>query len=225
MAHCVCPWWIGYLLVSPVRKWLGQDPLEILSPYIREGMTVLEPGPGMGFFTVPLARLGGSSGRVIAVDMQPKMIQALKHRAAKANLLDRIDARVTSADTMGTSDLIGNVDFVLAFAMVHEFPDAKKFFAEAAQALRPGGTLLLAEPRGHVPDKAFERGLAAAAAVGLASTAEPAISRSHAALLRKDSAREVRPFSADDSVESPTSRKVGQKWGTLVYLRFSGSIS
>ena len=87
MAHRVCPWWIGYLLVSPIRKWLGQDPVEILSPYVREGMTVLEPGPGMGFFTIPLARLVGSSGRVIAVDMQPRMIQGLMRRAAKAKLL------------------------------------------------------------------------------------------------------------------------------------------
>jgi SAM-dependent methyltransferase len=186
MAHRVCPWWIGYLLVSPIRRWLGQDPVEILSPHIREGMTVLEPGPGMGFFTVALAHLVGISGQVIAVDLQPKMIAVLKRRAAKANLLDRIDARVVSPDTMGVGDLQGKVDFVLAFAMVHEFPDAARFFAEAAKALRPGGTLLLAEPRGHVSDNNFDRELAAAAAVGLASTARPVISRSHAALLRKE---------------------------------------
>jgi SAM-dependent methyltransferase len=185
MAHRVCPWWIGYLLASPLRHWLGQDPVEILSPYVREGMTVLEPGPGMGFFTIPLAHLVGPSGRVIAIDMQPKMIEGLKRRAAKASVLDRIDARVTSAETMGISDLQGKVDFVLAFAMVHEFPDAAKFFAEAAQALKPGGTLLLAEPRGHVSDEAFDRELAAAAAVGLGSSARPVISRSHASLLRK----------------------------------------
>src|SRR5215468_3860259 len=172
MAHRVCPWWIGYLLASPIRKWIGQDPVQILSPYVREGMTALEPGPGMGFFTVPLARLVGSSGRVIAVDMQPKMIAGLKRRAAKANVLDRIDARVSSAGTMDIGDLEGKVDFVLAFAMVHEFPDAAKFFAEAAQALKTGGTLLLAEPRGHVADQAFDRELAAAAAVGLAPTAK-----------------------------------------------------
>jgi hypothetical protein len=44
MAHRVCPWWIGYLLASPLRRWLGQDPAKILSPYVREGMTILEPG-------------------------------------------------------------------------------------------------------------------------------------------------------------------------------------
>ena len=96
--HRVCPWWIGYLLASPMRRWLGQDPIKILTPYVHEGMNVLEPGPGMGFFTIPLARLVGASGKVIAVDLQPKMIASLKKRAAKVKVLDRIDARVTSAD-------------------------------------------------------------------------------------------------------------------------------
>ena len=44
---------MDYLLASPLRKWLGQDPEKILRPYVHEGMTVLEPGPGMGFFTMP----------------------------------------------------------------------------------------------------------------------------------------------------------------------------
>jgi ubiquinone/menaquinone biosynthesis C-methylase UbiE len=185
MAHRVCPWWIGYLLASPVRRWFGQDPVEILSPYVRAGMTVLEPGPGMGFFTIPLARLVGPSGRVIAVDLQPKMIESLKRRAAKADVLDRIDARVTSAETMGLGDLEGTVDFTLAFAMVHEFPDAKYFFAEVARASKQNARVLLAEPRGHVRDDAFATELAAVAATGLSVSERPAIKRSQAALLFK----------------------------------------
>ena len=185
MAHSICPWWIGYLLASPVRRWLGQDPAQILSPYIHEGMTVLEPGPGMGFFTIPLGRLVGSSGRVVAVDVQPKMIEGLKRRAAKANLLDRVDARVTSVETMGITDLEGKVDFTLAFAMVHEFPDAARFFAEVAHASKQNARVLLAEPRGHVSEKAFSEELAKADAAGLAVAERPAVSRSVAALLFK----------------------------------------
>ena len=56
MAERVCPWWLGYLLASPVRRWMAENPESLLAPYVREGMTVLEPGPGMGFFTLPLAR-------------------------------------------------------------------------------------------------------------------------------------------------------------------------
>jgi SAM-dependent methyltransferase len=185
MGHSVCPWWIGYLLLSPVRRWLGQDPIKILSPYIREGMTVLEPGPGMGFFTLPLAELVGASGRVIAVDVQPKMIEALERRAAKAGVADRIDARVTSGKTMGISDLEGKVDFTLAFAMVHEFPDAGHFFAEVAQASKPKARVLLAEPRGHVGKEAFAAEVAVAATTGLEVIEHPTIRRTQTALLFK----------------------------------------
>ncbi len=65
MPERVCPWWLGYFLASPIRR-LWQNPAQILRPYVREGMTVLEPGPGMVFFTLELARLVGpfrQSGR------------------------------------------------------------------------------------------------------------------------------------------------------------------
>src|SRR5262249_29952561 len=80
--HKLCPWWVGYLITSPFRK-LWQNRALILESHIRAGMTVLEPGPGMGFFTLEIAKLVGSSGRVVAVDVQPQMIEGLKRRAAK----------------------------------------------------------------------------------------------------------------------------------------------
>ena len=73
MAERVCPLWVGYLLASPIRKLL-QNPKKILSPYIEEDMKVLDIGCAMGFFSIPLARLIGSNGKVICVDMQKKMI-------------------------------------------------------------------------------------------------------------------------------------------------------
>lgn len=180
MSNRVCPWCLGYLLASPVRGWM-QDPNEILKPYVREGMTVLEPGPGMGFFTIPLARMVGSSGHVVAVDLQPRMIDGLKRRAAKASVLDRVDARVSPAESMGVGDLASAVDFTLAFAMVHEFPDAEKFFNEVAAASKRGAQLLLAEPRGHVNDEQFATELSSAAEAGFEVVSRRVIRRSHGA--------------------------------------------
>jgi SAM-dependent methyltransferase len=182
--HRVCPWWLGYLLACPLRRF-AHDPVAILSPHVREGMTVLEPGPGMGFFTLDLARMVGASGRVVAVDIQPKMIAALKRRLARAGLLERADVRQVQPDSMGLADLTGTVDFALAFAMVHELPAADRFFAETARALKPGASLLLAEPAGHVTAPQFEAELALAAAVGLRPVERPSIRKSHAALLEK----------------------------------------
>jgi ubiquinone/menaquinone biosynthesis C-methylase UbiE len=184
MGHRICPWWLGYVLASPLRRLL-QDPAAIIKPYVREGMTVLEPGPGMGFFTLEMARQAGPSGRVVAVDVQPRMIAGLKRRLAKAGLLERTDTHLASSDSLGLQDLRGNVDFVLAMAVVHEMPSSSRFFAEVAQAMKPGATLLLAEPSGHVNKAAFETELQDAAAAGLEVAGRPVIARSQAALLKK----------------------------------------
>jgi tRNA A58 N-methylase Trm61 len=184
LGHRICPWWLGYVLASPLRRLL-QDPAAFLKPYVREGMTVLEPGPGMGFFTVELARQVGPSGRVIAVDVQPRMIGGLKRRLAKAGLLKRTDVRLAPSDSLALQDLRGKVDFVLAMAVVHEMPSSRRFFEEVAETMKPGATLLLAEPSGHVKKDAFEAELQEAAAARLEVTDRPAIRRSQAALLKK----------------------------------------
>ena len=184
MPHSVCPWWVGYLLASPLRR-LMYDPAKILAPYVREGMTVLEPGPGMGFFTLELARRVGPSGRVVAVDIQPKMLDRLKRRAAHAGLLAQLDIRLAQPDSMCLTSAAGTVDFVLAFAMVHEMPSAIKFFQETAQAMKPGASLLLAEPAGHVKPVLFEAELASAAQAGLHVSDRLVIRRSLAAVLMK----------------------------------------
>lgn len=184
MGHRVCPWWLGYFLISPLRR-LQVNPHQLLSSLVREGMTVLEPGPGMGFFTVPLARLVGSTGRVVAVDVQPKMIRKLKRRVAKAGLESRVEPRLVAADSMGISDLRGGVDFILAFAVVHEMPSAGSFFAEVSAACKSGARLLLVEPAGHVKDEEFEVELRDAAQAGFRVLERPHIGHSQAALLQK----------------------------------------
>lgn len=182
MSPTVCPWWAGYLLVSPLRR-LAQDPAAILAPFVREGMTVLEPGPGMGFFTLEAARRVGPGGRVIAVDLQPRMLAALRRRAARAGLADRIEAREARPESLGIEDLAGRVDLVLALWVVHELPDAGHFFSEARAALAPGGRVLLVEPRGHVTAAAFDESLAAASRAGLRPSPGPRVWRSLTALL------------------------------------------
>ena len=97
--HAVCPWWIGYLLASPLRRLL-QNPEELLAPHIRSGMAVLEPGPGMGFFTLPIARMVGEGGCVYALDVQRKMLNGLERRAQKSGLSARIRPRLVKADSL-----------------------------------------------------------------------------------------------------------------------------
>jgi ubiquinone/menaquinone biosynthesis C-methylase UbiE len=139
----------------------------------------------MGFFTIELARKVGPSGRVIAVDIQPKMLDRLKRRAANAGVQNRIEARLASPDSMGIADLGNSVDFTLAFAVVHEVPDANRFFTEVAVVSRKGAAILLAEPAGHVKGHEFDSEMDVASRSGFSVVDRPSISRSQSALLRK----------------------------------------
>jgi len=159
------------------------DPAGIVGPFVSAGMVVLEPGPGMGFFTLEMARRVGAKGRVIAVDVQSKMIEGLMKRAMKAGLADRIDARLTKGDRLGIEDYDGKVDFALAFAMVHEVANPDALFAEIHNSLRRGGRLLFAEPAGHVRTEGFAASIERAENAGLRVESRPTIRRSHAAVL------------------------------------------
>ena len=185
MSQRVCPWWLGYLLASPVRK-LYQNPENILKPYIREGMTVLEIGSGMGFFTLPLARLVGESGHVVCVDLQERMLRVVKKRATKAGLVARIELRVNTPPSVGIDDLEEKVEFALVFAVLHEVPDARQFLMEIQRSLRKGGTLLFSEPAGHVSSEAFAGTLATAQTLGFRVADSPKIRGSHSSLWVKD---------------------------------------
>jgi len=184
MEHHVCPVWIGYLLLSPFRK-LKQNPKKILAPYIHKGMKTLDFGCAMGFFSLPMAKMVGSQGKVICVDMQEKMITKLQKRAKKAGLLDRIETGICQHDSFGLEYLEEEIDFALVFAVVHEVPDAASLFSAIYKTLKPNGKLLVAEPDGHVSEQDFEITIYVAEKTGLKVIDSPKIGRSKAVLLEK----------------------------------------
>jgi SAM-dependent methyltransferase len=185
--HGPSPWWAGFLLTSPLRR-LVHDPREILSPYVSDGMRVLEPGPGRGFFTLELARLVGSSGRVIAPELYATSLAGLQRRAKRAKLDSRIDARQATRLSLGIDDLAEEIDFVFLFAVAHEVADPECFFREIVRTMAPRALLLLVEPDGHVAAEYFQVLTDKAVACGLIieSTA-PKIEGSHVVLLSNSS--------------------------------------
>lgn len=184
MAEKVCPFWVGYLLASPLRH-LIQDPDKILGPYIKAGMIVLDIGCAMGFFSLPLARMVGSSGKVVSVDLQEKMLWALQKRALKAGVADRIITRLCDRNSLGLNDFDNKIDFALAFAVVHEVPNVPGFFGELSKAMKSDGKCLVAEPKGRVSAELFEAELSIANDKGFLVVTRPKIVRSHAALIAK----------------------------------------
>ncbi len=181
--HKVCPWWLCFTFDNPLRR-IFQNPERILKSYVVTGWTCLDVGPGMGYFTIPMARLVGSSGKVIAADLQPQMLEAIRQRAVKAKLQDRILLHQSEPDKICISE---PVDFCLAFWMVHEVPDQHRFLTEITSKLKPGGLMLIAEPNFHVTNNAFEETIKTAESLKLNMVEQPKVFFSHTALLRKGS--------------------------------------
>ncbi len=178
----VCPWWLCFTFDNRFRV-LFHDPETLLSPYIKPGDTVIDIGPGMGYFTIPLARLVGPTGHVTAIDVQAKMLSALARRAEKRGVSERITPYLAEPDSLGNHP---KADFILAFYMVHEVRDKEKFISEIYNLLKPGGLFLLVEPIVHVSKKSFLQTMQTAKEIGFIVKDTPKIRMSHSALLTRN---------------------------------------
>jgi SAM-dependent methyltransferase len=178
MAH-VCPWLGGYFIDNPFRRLL-HDPEKILGAYVKRGMTVVDFGCGMGLFSIAMAKLVGNGGRVIAVDLQQKMLDVLVKRAENAGVAERITTHRCEKDSIGLSE---PVDFALASYSAHEVPDLQRLLAEIHGCLRPDGRFLVIEPIGHVGPEDFEAMLCLAEEVGFHVQERPRVRLSRAAVL------------------------------------------
>lgn len=174
----VCPWWLCFTFDNPLRK-IIHDPVKILGPYVNQGDTAIDIGPGMGYFSIPMAELVGPSGRVIAIDIQPKMLSALMERAQKKGVSDRIKPHLASTDSIGFHE---KADFILAFWMAHEVPDQQKFLSDIRSLMKPEGLFLLVEPLIHVSRKSFSRTTDMAKQSGFQIKEYPEIRMSQSAL-------------------------------------------
>lgn len=182
--HHVCPWWMGYLLCCPIRK-LMENPKKILAPHVQPGMTVVEPGSGMGFFTLPLARMVGPKGRVVCVDIEKRMLSRLERRARKAGLSERIEAHLCNDGDLGLKTWEKKVDLVAAIHVIHEVPDQSVFLSQVYNLLKPSSRLLVLEPKGHVDAEAFQATLDQARRIGFEDLEAPRLKGELTALLEK----------------------------------------
>jgi len=180
---CVCPAWLSFSLDFGLRRAV-HGPEEILRDLVRPGMTALDIGCGPGFFSIPMARMVGEGGRVIAADIQKRMLERLVRNARSAGMEARIVPHLASPADVGVSE---RVDFILAFWMVHEVPEAHRgyFFGQIAGLMKPESRFLLVEPKIHVPEGSFERTCNTARDAGLSEISRPGIRLSRARLYER----------------------------------------
>ncbi|MDY6831149.1 MAG: class I SAM-dependent methyltransferase, partial [Thermodesulfobacteriota bacterium] len=172
-----------YFFDNPLRR-LFHNPARLFSPYLKTGMTAVDVGCGMGYFSIGMARLVGPTGRVWAVDVQEKILRVAARRFKRAGVDGIVTPHQCRPDALNVP---GSADFVLNFWSLHEMPDAKVAARQIANLLLPGGIYFLAEPPGHVSPARFERlsGLVESAGLVRVRVAEPVVALSTAAVYRK----------------------------------------
>lgn len=140
--HFPVPPFVSVFLSSRVRKAM-QPPWEVVERSgIQPGMAVLELGPGPGTFTLEAARRVGPQGKVIAVDIEPKMIDKLRDAAARAEVTN-VETHVADAYHLPVAD--GSVDVAFMVTVLAEIPDRQRALAEIRRVLKPDGLLSISE--------------------------------------------------------------------------------
>jgi len=135
-----CPAALSWLVNNPIRRRYTRPVLDRIG--IRPGERVLELGPGPGTFTVGAALRAGAEGRLIAVDIQPRMIAQVDRRVQAAGLTN-VETHVASAHALPLED--GSVDRAFLITVLPEIPEPGRALAELHRVLRPGGLLSVTE--------------------------------------------------------------------------------
>ena len=159
----VCPWWLAYIFDHRLRL-LAHNPVKLFGEYVGPDMTVVDLGCGLGFNTMGLAKLVGGSGRVVALDIQQKMLDGVMRRAKKLGIGNRIEPHLALGNDL---NLHVKAQFVLAFYVVHEVRDPDRLMTQVTDNLSVGGLFMMIEPPFHVSKNAFNKSIAQIETSGL----------------------------------------------------------
>lgn len=152
-------------------KWLDNglrrfmhNPQRLFGAYIKSGDTVLDIGCGPGAFIPGFAKMVGTSGKIIAIDLQEEMLELAKKKAQSAGVRDRVQFHQCGSDSLNISV---QANFALTFYMVHEAPDPMRLIDQVCTLLTQGGYYYLSEPKFHVTENQYRDVVARCVSNGL----------------------------------------------------------
>jgi SAM-dependent methyltransferase len=122
-------------LIHPVRRTLERS-------HVQPGATVVELGPGTGYFSAEASRILGPAGRLICLDIQPPMLAELAGHLREAGVTN-VALLLGDATHLPLAD--ESVDSVYLVAVLGEIPDRPQALAELRRVLRPSGILSITE--------------------------------------------------------------------------------
>jgi arsenite methyltransferase len=110
--------------------------------YIKSGDTVLDLGSGAGMDCFLAARIVGSHGAVIGVDMTQAMIDKARMNAQKYKF-SNVEFRLGDIENLPVAS--GSVDVIISNCVINLATDKRKVFQEAYRVLRAGGKMVISD--------------------------------------------------------------------------------
>jgi len=116
---------------------------------VRPGDVVCDMGCGNGFYTLKLAKLVGSKGKMIAVDIQREMLLMLDEATKQEKVTNVETVLGTVVDPKLPNE---SLDLVLLVDVYHEFSHPEQMLAAIRKSLKPRGRVALVEFRAEDPN-------------------------------------------------------------------------
>jgi precorrin-6B methylase 2 len=117
------------------------------------GETVADLGAGSGYFTFRIAPKVGNRGKVLAVEIQDEMIEALRRRSKEQKVTNVEIVKGSESDPRLPA---GGVDVVLMVDVYHELSYPFEVMSAVRKALKPGGRVVFVEYRKEDPKVAIK---------------------------------------------------------------------
>ncbi|WP_417739593.1 class I SAM-dependent methyltransferase [Rosistilla oblonga] len=149
MSYHGAPW-----LIRPDRNKEENTDLVMQQLQLREGMTACDLGCGNGYYTLKMARQIGESGKVLAVDIQPEMLNLLKARAQQDGH-DNVVPILGEIDDPNLPE--GEIDLLLLVDVYHEFSHPEPMLKSIRNSLTDTGVIALLEYRMEDPTVPIKR--------------------------------------------------------------------
>jgi len=117
-----------------------QKPAQVMEKLaLKPGDSVADLGAGSGYFTVRLARAVGPTGKVYAIDIEPKMLEHIQQRAQPEKLTN---IQTVLADPHDPKLPPASVDIIFICDTLHHISERSTYYPLLVRALKPGGRLV-----------------------------------------------------------------------------------
>ena len=147
IAHVMGPGGIIWLERSE-RETEEKPQLVIDALEIKPGQTIADLGAGSGYYSFRIAPLVGPTGRVLAIDIEPKMLEVIAERAGREHVTNIATVRSSERDPNLAPH---SVDLLFMVDVYHELEYPYEVMSRVREALKPGGRVALVEYRAEDP--------------------------------------------------------------------------